>query len=127
MQSRYKELSEIGDHDKVLGVHVAYMHFVPPKGQVPKKPLSIKKCRELFKLSPHTGIVLLSLENCGAGVVSHELMHAVFFAHNIQNNNQYPIKVKNMGEEENILRCHTLAVETFYDWYWRITEGKKIK
>ncbi len=73
------------------------------------------------KLSPETGMVLFSLENCGAGVVTHELLHAILWAHKHKaNKQQYPIVIKDMKEEEQILSNHTYAVMQFYRWYWKL-------
>jgi hypothetical protein len=71
------------------------------------------------KCQPETGTVLLCLDHCGAGVVSHEFLHAVLWAYkHRKNKKQYPIIIKNMREEEDILQNHTFAVTQFYNWYW---------
>lgn len=73
------------------------------------------------KLSPETGMVLLHFGSCGAGIVTHELMHAVLYAYKHKKyKKQYPIVIKNMAEEERILRNHTFAVREFYKWYWKV-------
>lgn len=73
------------------------------------------------KVKNDTGKVLLSLQDCGAGLVSHELLHAVLWAYkHKRSKKQYPIVIKNMNEEEKILQNHTYAVKQFYNWYWKV-------
>lgn len=73
------------------------------------------------KLSKETGKVILSKPNCGAGVVSHEFMHQILWAHKHKRyKKQHPVVIKNMKEEEVILHNHTNAVIQFYNWYWKI-------
>lgn len=72
-------------------------------------------------LSPQTGEVLLHFGSCGAGIVTHELLHAVLYAYkHKKRKKQYPIIIKDMDEEEVILRNHTEAVRQFYKWYWKV-------
>lgn len=97
-----------GNHFEVKGVSLHYRRVVDGKSH------------------PETGMVLLSFENCGAGVVTHEILHAVLWARkHHQNKKQYPIVIKSMKEEEEILRNHTYAVQQFYNWYWDIEERFK--
>ena len=73
------------------------------------------------KTSPETGTVLLHFGSCGAGTVSHELLHATLWAYkHRKGKKQYPIIIKDMDEEEVILRNHTEAVRQFYIWYWKV-------
>jgi len=94
-------------HNNVLGVHCGYVKYETTG----KKTV----------MSNETGTVFLSLKNCGAGVVTHELMHAVLWAwkHN-EKKEQYPIVIKSMRYEEEILHNHTYAVTQFYNWYFKI-------
>jgi len=76
------------------------------------------------KLLSETGTVLLHLKECGAGVVAHELLHAVLWANKHKKyKKQYPIVIKNMKEEERILQNFTFAVIGFYNWYWKIKDS----
>lgn len=76
---------------------------------------------------PHTGNVLLFFDGCGAGVVSHELLHATLYAWNCKDLSkiQYPIVIKSMRQEEELLHNHSHAVMQFYRWYWRIADKVK--
>ena len=104
MQQAYKEFKSKDDnHYKVLGVHCPYEKF---NGN---------------KLSKETGTVFLNLDHCGAGIVCHELAHAVLWAHkHKRNKKQYPIVLKNMKDEEVVLHNLTGAIAQFYAWYWTI-------
>lgn len=114
MQDAYKKASpKDANHFKVSGVHMAYV-----KLYIKKKGKTI--------LSHETGTILLNLENCGAGVVGHEIMHSILWAHkHKRNKEQYPIVINNMKEEEEILHNFTYAIRQFYNWYWRVE--KQIK
>lgn len=94
-------------HDSVLGVHCGSLRWNYKKNK--------------FDVSKNTGIVFLSLENCGSGIVCHEFMHAIFWAknHSIRKR-QYPVVIKNMEQEEILLHNFTGAVVQFYNWYWKI-------
>jgi len=113
VQNSFKEyLKQGGRKEKVnknlVGVHNGYEKFKIGS----KKPL------------PETGTVRLCKQNLGAGVVTHELMHAVLWSRiHSTKNNQYPIIIKSMKEEEEILGNHTLAVQQFYKWYWKIEKS----
>lgn len=75
-------------------------------------------------LMPRTGELLLSLERMGTSVVGHEIMHAVFWAHGFRAlKPQYPITIKSMKEEEQVLRKFSLAVREFYGWYWKVKKS----
>lgn len=77
--------------------------------------------------SNKTSIVFLYFAGAGAGVVTHELMHAVLYAHNRSlGKKQYPIVISSMKCEETILYNHTKVVRAFYKWYWKV-ESKFIK
>lgn len=102
----------VKDYAKVLGAHCGYVCIDTTTG----------------KEHPETGTIFLSLENCGAGIAGHEIMHAVLWGWKHKSmKRQYPIKIKNMDEEEEILHSFTHMISQFYDWYWSITdEGKFI-
>lgn len=73
------------------------------------------------KVTGETGMVLLCMERTGAGVVSHEFLHAVLWAHkHHKHKKQHPIVIKNMKEEEEILHNLSYAVRQFYNWYWKV-------
>lgn len=75
---------------------------------------------------PETGTVFLCYEKCGAGIVSHELGHAVLWAHkHRKGKRQYPIVIKNMDDEEEVLYHLYLAVRQFYDWLYEIEKWFK--
>lgn len=75
------------------------------------------------KLTGEVATVFLSCEHAGAGIVSHELLHAVLYAHkHTKYKKQYPIVIKNMNEEEKILHNHTFAVTQFYKWFWKVSK-----
>jgi hypothetical protein len=114
MQRTYKRLRPKDTyHFKTLGVHWPYTL------------LEIDKNKNT-RLSKETGTVLLSYKNCGAGIVTHELMHAVLWSwRHHKNKEQYPITIKNMKEEEDILQCHTYAVKQFYNWFFKIENKLK--
>jgi hypothetical protein len=93
-------------HYKCLGAHCAY-----------EKLLFSNSKRG--SLSKESGTVFLSKEYLGAGIVTHELMHAVLWAYkHKRGKKQYPIIIKSMKEEEEILHNHTYAVKQFYNWLY---------
>lgn len=112
MRAAYKEFqpSDKG-HNEVFGVHCAY-----DKVNVDANGAS-KQCGE-------KGTVFLSLQDCGAGVVAHELGHAVFWGLGRLRKKQYPIVIKNMQQEEVYLHNLTYAIIQFYRWYWKVVEEK---
>lgn len=74
-------------------------------------------------LSGEVATVFLSCQNAGAGIVSHELLHAVLYAYKYKKNKkQYPIIIRSMNEEDKILRNHTFAIIQFYKWFWKVTK-----
>jgi len=94
-----------------LGLHMAYSKMVFKKS---------------WSLSPQTGTVYLCKQHSGAGIATHELMHATLWAHKHKKaKQQYPFVIKNMIEEETILRNFTHAVMQFYRWYWKIEKQLK--
>jgi hypothetical protein len=107
MQAEYRKESPHDDlHDKTLGVSL-HRVYVDAKS---------------LKMTPCTGIVLLSVENCGAGVACHEIMHAVLWAHkHSKNKKQHPIFIKSMDEEEEILHNFSYAIRQFYNWFYKVT------
>jgi len=97
-----------GNHFKVKGVSLHYRRIQNKRSH------------------PETGTVLLCFQECGAGVVAHELMHAVLWARgHHQNKKQYPIVIKNMQQEETLLHNHTYAIKQFYNWYWDVEDKFK--
>jgi hypothetical protein len=114
MQEAYQNFKpQDKNQDKVSGVHCGYEKFTISKNGKEN-------------LSKETGTVFLNIKCCGAGVVSHEFAHAVLWAHkHKKNKNQYPIVIKNMDDEEEILYHLTHAVQQFYNWFWTIK--KKFK
>lgn len=114
MQEAYKKFRpQDRNHFKVSGCHCGYELLKVRRG---------KKTR----LSKDTGTVFLSFGHCGAGVVTHELAHAILWAHrHKRGKQQYPIVIKNMKEEEEILYNLTYAIRQFYTWYWKIEKEFK--
>lgn len=113
MQEYYKKACPFDKgHESVRGVHNAFTLLeVNDNG--------------LTMTSNQTGQVFLCANDCGAGIVSHELMHAVLWAYNhTEKKEPYPIIIKDMEEEETILHNHTYAVIQFYNWYWKVVEKK---
>lgn len=104
-QKRPKDLN----HNNVLGVHMVGISY----------RMEGRKCI----LHKESGIVLLNREHCGSGIVSHELMHACLWAFKLhRNKKQFPIIIRSMKDEEELLLNHTKAVATFYRWFWTIYE-----
>lgn len=114
MQQAYKDFKgRDKNHYKVSGVHCGYVLLKYDRN---KKET----------VSNETGTVFLNVGECGAGIVAHELAHAVLWAHrHNKNKNQYPIVIKNMDDEEEILYHLTYAIRQFYTWFWEIK--KKLK
>lgn len=110
----------------------AYIKYCKQRGQKPDPILGASTHYEKIyigdkgkeKLSGETGTVFLCAEHCGAGLVAHELLHAVLYAwkHKL-NKEQYPITIKNMDEEEEILRNLTFAISQFYQWFYNNTNS----
>lgn len=75
-----------------------------------------------WKSQKKTGTVFLCYEYCGAGVVSHEFLHAAMYAfrHTKLKGQQYPFEIKTMDQEEKFLRMHTSVVTKFYVWFFSI-------
>lgn len=126
MANAYKKFRPLDkNHNAVLGCHCAYekWNFVTsPKKTVSKKGIiGFKEVIKSKTIKPETGTVFLCFEHCGAGVVTHELMHAIIWAHKHRMyKKQYPFVLNNMKEEEKLLHNFTYAVRQFYDWYWKI-------
>lgn len=114
MQQAYENFKPKDEgHEKVSGVHCGYVLLKYSKGR-----------KEV--LSPETGTVFLNIKECGSGIVAHELAHAVLWAHrHKKSKQQYPIVIKNMDDEEEILYHLTYAIRQFYTWFWIIK--KKFK
>ncbi len=90
--------------------------------------------REIYKakdkmipknIFPETGKVLLSLQNCGTGVVSHEIMHQVLWSykHGKRPIKDYPFTIKSMKHEEEILHRFSKVIIDFYRWYWKVEKS----
>lgn len=101
------------DYDKIGGAHCAHVL------------LTISESGE-EKISDETGRVYLCFDYCGASIIAHELGHAVLYA-NRENmiDEQHPIVIRDMEEEEEILYNLTYAIRQFYDWYWKIEKHFK--
>lgn len=74
-----------------------------------------------------TGTVYIYSGAVGAGLISHELGHAVLWARSwmkgatgLEGDTGYPIVIDSMEEEEEFLHNLTYAVRQFYTWYWRV-------
>lgn len=129
MQAEYKKRSPNDKyHEHTLGVHLAYKAYKVPdklkkKYKNHKGPLTEKQMKD-WKLAPETGTILLSKPHSGAGVVTHEIMHAVLWSRGHGKGKvQYPITIKNIKEEESLLHDFTHAVMQFYRWYWRVEKN----
>lgn len=113
MQVYYKKISpDDGNHFDTLGVCINRTLF--------------KVKGKKWIIQPKIGEVLLNLPHCGAGIATHELMHAAFFAYKMSaKKKQYPIVLKSMEEEEDLLYSFTYIVKQFYTWYWDIKKHIK--
>lgn len=123
MRAKYKELApEEQDHNKIGGVCINREYYKAVSTNYDDITLEHKQ--------KQTGFVLTCLDYANAGVVAHELMHAVLFAHGISKvlcKEQHPIIIKDMAEEEVILYAFTEAVNSYYRWYWSLKDRKLIK
>lgn len=115
MQEDYEKMCpQDKNHDKIRGVHIIFC----------KKTRGV---RCLNSAEGRSGTVMISLDDVGAGIVSHELMHAVFWGWKFKNKKeQYPIVISTHAEEEEILYRLTHAVNDFYTWFWTIYEEKRV-
>ena len=96
-------------HDKVLGASLNY----------------VKVWAKTGKYCPETSTVLLHVQRCGAGIVAHEFLHAVIHAwHHSLKSKQYPVIIKSMKQEEELLHNHSYALNQFYTWYWKVVKQK---
>lgn len=78
------------------------------------------------RTSKETGTIFLSMKNCGAGVVTHEILHGILWAHRFKaHKKQYPTVINNMEQEEELLHDFSFAVSSFYDWYWKVEKQLK--
>lgn len=103
--SEYCKRTNQRDYDNILGASLHFEKYI--NGNITKE----------------TGKVLLSLQDCGAGVVSHELLHATLWAYkHRRNKKRYPFIIKSHNEEERVLQNHTYAVKQFYNWYWKVVK-----
>lgn len=110
MQEAYKKFRpEDGNHFETYGCHCAY------------SSRTVDKKTGKSRASGNTGTIFLSYPYCGAGLISHEFMHAVLWAYKHKyDKKQFPIIIKSMEEEEKILHAMTMAVKRFYTWLYRI-------
>lgn len=114
MQVAYKKFRPHDTHHfHVAGVHCGY------------ELLRISKSKKEV-MTGETGTIFLNVDQCGAGIATHEIMHAILWAKNHKRNaDQYPIVIKNMKEEESMLMDFTYAVQQFYRWYWKVYKRLK--
>ncbi len=120
MRTEYKKMCPMETGHEVIGAVCINREYF--------KANKVKDMKKINKMK-HTGYVLTCLDYVGAGVVSHEFMHAVFFANGISKvkfKKQYPIVINNMKEEETLLYAFTDAVKSYYKWYWKLKDSKKI-
>lgn len=94
-----------------LGAHLAYYKY--------------NQTKTGWRMARETGTVLLSLAHTGAGVVTHELLHAVLWSWKLKKGHpQYPIIIVGMQDEEELLLNHTRAVKQFYNWFYKMEKIK---
>lgn len=112
----YRKLRPQDDHiDKTLGAHVGY---------------TIDREKSKEKYWYETGTVLFSAKHCGAGLISHEFLHALFWAHgHTPDKEQYPLTIsfKNMDDEEAFCYLMTDLVGSFFRWFYKLERKGKIK
>lgn len=115
MQEDFKQLCpKSSDHSHTLGVHVIYC-----------KKQDGMNCNN--SAEGRSGTVMLNLENIGAGIVAHEFGHAVLWAWDfVDKKEQYPLVLRTMEDEEEILHRQTRAVTEFYRWFWTIYQEKQV-
>lgn len=111
MQSAYAKRTPYSEgHYKVSGSNVPY-HCVRMKQDGSEETKG------------EIATVFLSVENCGAGVVAHELGHAALWGYKYHPGKvQFPIIFNSMEDEEEFLYSQTYAVMQFYRWYWKVVE-----
>lgn len=111
MQKAYKRQSFSKDKNwsDIAGAHCGYIILLPSYNNT-----------EI--ISPETGTVFLCYERCGAGIVSHEMLHAVLWAwrHHDLDTEKYPISINSMEDEEDIAYMLTHTVAQFYKWLYKI-------
>jgi len=115
MQSALKKFKPgIKNHLRTLGCHCAYDLYKIAKGRT--------------RTLGETGTIFLNQKHCGAGIATHEILHAVLWAHNHKRGKQqYPITINSMKEEEDLLHDFTFAVRNFYNWFWKVDKKRKKK
>lgn len=103
----------LDDAKEILGVHM------------PWKKIKYSE----NKLKPDSGIVLLSLQDCGSSIVAHEFGHAVLHAFNIEKEKRYPIRINSMVQEEKLLHMLYYTMRQFNDWFWKVTtkDGRRFR
>lgn len=107
-QRRRPDDMKVGEFVQVLGAHCGYTRIMVNTDRSER-------------IHPEVGTVYLCAEGCGAGVISHEFMHAAIWAwRHRSGKSQYPVMIMNIEEEEELLYMLTQAVSQFYCWYWKI-------
>lgn len=111
MQAAFKKFRPDSKYVKgTLGAHCAYEIYNTVTGGTKRE----------------TGTIFLSMLNCGAGIVTHEILHGILWAHRFKiGKQQYPIVIESMEQEEELLHDFSFAVSTFYDWYWKVEKQLK--
>lgn len=95
-------------NDKILGAHCPYT-----RAQITSEGKRI--------FIGEIGRVYLCYGHVGAGIVAHEFGHAILWAFKHRPfKKQYPIVIRDMRYEEELLHNLTEAVAQFYSWYWKI-------
>lgn len=89
----------------LAGCHFAYRQYVVGEGTP--------------KFIAESGTVLLNMEYLGAGIVAHELLHAVLWAfkHSTRKKDNHPLAIKDMKQEERICYALTDACIDFWNWW----------
>lgn len=113
LRAYYKKVSPRDNkHNKVMGVSTHWDIY--------------KKVGNRWKITPKVGEILLCVKHCGASIATHEVMHAVLWAWKHSSKKiQYPIVIKNMKQEEEILHNYSYAVRQLYNWYWKVVKEVK--
>lgn len=118
LRTFYRQIRPKDKHiDETLGAHCGYV-----------KVGVTKKGKE--KYYPETGTMLLTATHCGAGLIAHEFLHALFWAHgHAIHKKQYPLRLtfQNINEEEAFCYQLTSVVRAFYTWFYRLERAGKIK
>lgn len=134
-----KECSCGGSITHKWSVHNSSKCYIDPKfdenwetdtTQPPQEPWEYFKAKSMKEMTlksklKHTGYVLTCNEYSGAGVICHEIMHAILFANGISKikfKKQHPIIIHSINDEERLLYAFTDAIRQFYGWYWSLRD-----